>query len=112
MRWVRRVQKTINSALTQFQYDGVDAVTETSGGTTVAYLRTLGIDDALVRTEAVDSTHYLGDHPLPRIARWNRRRRSRHPNRSPEPDHDPDLRWRLPPPDPNRSPGPDDPVHL
>jgi RHS repeat-associated protein len=27
----------------------------------VAYLRTLGIDEALVRTDAVDSTHYLAD---------------------------------------------------
>jgi RHS repeat-associated protein len=57
----RRAQKTVNSVLTQFRYDGLDAVKESSGGSDVAYLRTLDIDEALVRTDAVDSTHYLAD---------------------------------------------------
>jgi RHS repeat-associated protein len=57
----RRAQRTINSVLTQYRYDGLDAVMESSGGNTTSYLRTLGIDEALVRTEATDSTHYLGD---------------------------------------------------
>jgi RHS repeat-associated protein len=57
----RRAQKTINSVETAFQYDGLDVVTETSGGSTAAYLRTLGIDEALARTDAVDTGHYVGD---------------------------------------------------
>ena len=57
----RRAQKTINSVLTQFRYDGVDAVQESSGGNAATYLRALGIDEALVRTEATDTAHYLGD---------------------------------------------------
>jgi RHS repeat-associated protein len=57
----RRAQKTVNSVGTAFQYDGLDAVQESSGGSDVAYLRTLGIDEALVRTDAVDTAHYLAD---------------------------------------------------
>jgi uncharacterized protein RhaS with RHS repeats len=57
----RRAQKTINSVLTQFQYDGLDVVKETNGGNTASYLRTQGIDEALVRTDAVDTAHYLAD---------------------------------------------------
>jgi YD repeat-containing protein len=57
----RRAQKTVNSVLTQFQYDGLDAVGENSGGSTATYLRTLGIDEARVRTEATDAVHYLAD---------------------------------------------------
>jgi RHS repeat-associated protein len=57
----RRAQKTVNSVLTQFQYDGLDAVKESSGGSDVAYLRTLSIDEALVRIDAVDTAYYLGE---------------------------------------------------
>jgi hypothetical protein len=57
----RRAQKTVNSATTAFRYDGLDAVKESSGGTDVAYLRTLSIDEALARMDAVDTVHYLGD---------------------------------------------------
>jgi RHS repeat-associated protein len=57
----RRAQKTINSAVTAFLYDGLDVVAETSGGSSASYLRTLGIDEALVRTDAVDAVHYLAD---------------------------------------------------
>jgi RHS repeat-associated protein len=39
----------------------LDAVVETSGGNTASYLRTLGIDEALVRTEATDAAQYLAD---------------------------------------------------
>ena len=34
---------------------------ESSGGNTASYLRTLSIDEALVRVEATDTAHYLGD---------------------------------------------------
>jgi RHS repeat-associated protein len=57
----RRAQKTVNSLVTQFLYDGLDVAKENSGGSDVAYLRTLGIDEALVRTDALDTAHYLGD---------------------------------------------------
>ncbi len=57
----RRAQKTVNSVLTQFRYDGLDAVEEASGGSSASYLRTLGIDEALVRTDAGDTVHVLGD---------------------------------------------------
>jgi RHS repeat-associated protein len=57
----RRAQKTVNSVLTQFRYDGLDAVAESGGGNDATYLRTLSIDEALVRTEGTDTAHYLGD---------------------------------------------------
>ena len=57
----RRAQKTVNGVPTDVVYDGLDTVTETSGGTEVAYLRTLAIDEALVRTDAVAPVFYLSD---------------------------------------------------
>jgi RHS repeat-associated protein len=57
----RRAQKTVNSVLTQFRYDGLDAVGESTGGSDVHFLRTASIDEALVRTDATDTVHYLGD---------------------------------------------------
>jgi YD repeat-containing protein len=57
----RRAQKTVNSLVTQFLYDGLDAVKESSGGSDAAYLRTLSIDEALVRMEASDTLQYLGE---------------------------------------------------
>jgi RHS repeat-associated protein len=57
----RRAQKTVNSVLTQFRYDGLDAVGESTGGSDVHYLRTSSIDEALVRTDNVDSAHYVAD---------------------------------------------------
>jgi RHS repeat-associated protein len=57
----RRAQKTVNSTTTVFRCDGLDVVKESSGGADVAYLRTLGIDEALARRDAVDTVHYLGD---------------------------------------------------
>ena len=57
----RRAQKTINSLLTQIQYDGLYAATGRGDGSTAACLRTLGIDEALVRTDPTDTGHYVGD---------------------------------------------------
>jgi RHS repeat-associated protein len=57
----RRAQKTVNSVLTQFRYDGLDAIQETGTGGDTSYLRTLSIDEALARTDAGGTVHYLGD---------------------------------------------------
>jgi RHS repeat-associated protein len=57
----RRARKMINGLLTQFQYDGLDLVRESSGGSDVAYLRTLSIDEALSRIDAIEAVHLLAD---------------------------------------------------
>ena len=57
----RRAHKTIAGTPTAFRYDGLDAVVENSGGSTATYLRTLGIDEALARTDAAETVDYLGD---------------------------------------------------
>jgi len=57
----RRAQKTIGSTTTAFRYNGLDVVGESSGGRDVAYLRTLSIDEALARTDAVDTVHHLAE---------------------------------------------------
>lgn len=50
----RREKKTINSNLTEFLYDGVNPVQETSGSTILAnILPGLGIDEFLTRTDVV-----------------------------------------------------------
>ena len=46
---------------TVFRYDGRDVAQETSGEDAVAYLRSLNIDEALVRTDAEAAVHYLAD---------------------------------------------------
>lgn len=58
----RHAQKTIGSTTTAFRYDGLDVVRESSGGADVAYLRTLGIDEAVARTDAMYTrSRSLGD---------------------------------------------------
>ena len=57
----RRTQKTIDDVTTAFRYDGLDVVRESSGGSDVAYLRSLAIDEALVRTDPTASTFLFAD---------------------------------------------------
>jgi YD repeat-containing protein len=57
----RRALKTLGSTTTTFRYDGSDAVGESSGGSDVAYLRTLSIDEALAQRDSNETAHYLGD---------------------------------------------------
>jgi len=45
----RRVQRTIAGNVTQFLYDGVDVIREVATGGDVSYLRTLAIDETLIR---------------------------------------------------------------
>jgi RHS repeat-associated protein len=58
----RRENKTINNNLTEFLYDGVNPVQETSGATVLANLLTgLGIDEFFTRTDVAGGTtsHFL-----------------------------------------------------
>jgi len=57
----RRARRTVDSLLTQFHYDGFDVVREIGGAGDASYLRTLNIDEALTRTHAVDTVHYLAE---------------------------------------------------
>jgi RHS repeat-associated protein len=57
----RRARKTISSVTTDFVYDGLDIVKETGGAGDASYLRTLAIDEALTRTDSVDTVHYLAN---------------------------------------------------
>jgi RHS repeat-associated protein len=57
----RRAQKTIDSVTTAFRYDGLDIVKETDGVGDVSYLRTLGIDEVLTRTDSAETGQYLAD---------------------------------------------------
>ncbi len=57
----RRTQKTINSQVTTFQYDGADIVRESVGATPADYLRGLSIDEPLARIETAGKDHYLPD---------------------------------------------------
>ncbi len=58
----RRQGKTVNSAATQFLYDGLNPVQELNGPTIAATLLTgLGIDEYLTRTDATGASHYLTD---------------------------------------------------
>jgi RHS repeat-associated protein len=60
----RREKKTINGSLTEFLYDSVNPVQETSGATILAnILPGLGIDEFLTRTDVVAgiTSHFLTD---------------------------------------------------
>ncbi|MGI0013411.1 MAG: DUF6531 domain-containing protein, partial [Nitrososphaera sp.] len=60
----RREKKTVNSNLTEFLYDGVNPVQETSGATVLAnILAGLGIDEFFNRTDvpAAVTSHFLPD---------------------------------------------------
>jgi RHS repeat-associated protein len=60
----RREKKTINGSLTEFLYDGINPVQETSGATVLANILTgLGIDEFLTRTDVAAGTtsHLLPD---------------------------------------------------
>ncbi len=60
----RRENKTINGSLTEFLYDGVNPVQETSGATVLANVLTgLGIDEFFARTDvpAGTTSHFLPD---------------------------------------------------
>jgi RHS repeat-associated protein len=60
----RREQKTINGNLTEFLFDGVNPVRETSGATVLANILTgTGIDEYFTRTNvpAGATNHYLPD---------------------------------------------------
>src|SRR5207249_5805373 len=60
----RREKKTVNGSLTEFLYDGVNPVQETSGAMVLAnILPGLGIDEFLTRTDAVTgvTSFFLSD---------------------------------------------------
>ena len=57
----RRTGKTINGQGTTFLYDGLDTVKESGPEGEASYLRTLGIDEALSRTDAAGRLTYLPD---------------------------------------------------
>jgi len=58
----RRVSKTVNGAITEFLYDGLNPVQELSGGSIVANLLTgLGIDEFVIRTEGGSPSTILTD---------------------------------------------------
>ena len=64
----RRAQRTVNSLLTQYHYDGLDIVRETGGAGDASYLRSLAIDETLAGNqdtfflaEALGSTAALTD---------------------------------------------------
>jgi RHS repeat-associated protein len=58
----RRIRKTVTGTTTEYLYDGLDAVQELSAGGVAANLLTgLGVDDVLLRTDAVGSRHVLKD---------------------------------------------------
>jgi RHS repeat-associated protein len=60
----RREKKTINGSLTEFFYDGINPVQETSGTTVLANtLSGLGIDEFLTRTDVIAATtnQFLAD---------------------------------------------------
>jgi RHS repeat-associated protein len=57
----RRTTKAINGQSTSVLYDGLDAVQESGPDGDVSYLRTLGIDEALSRTDANGTLTYLSD---------------------------------------------------
>jgi len=57
----RRISKTINGMTTAFLYNGLDIVQESGANGDAAYLRTLAIDEALVRTDGNGSFSYLAD---------------------------------------------------
>jgi len=56
----RRTAKTLNGVTTTYQYDGVDLLRE-SGSTHATYLRTLNIDEPLVRQTATSNEFYLAN---------------------------------------------------
>jgi RHS repeat-associated protein len=58
----RRIEKTVNSVITQYVYDGLDIIQEIQGGVKTNYIRTLNIDEPLARIKA-DGTiqHYKSD---------------------------------------------------
>ena len=58
----RRIEKTINGVTTQYVYDGWDITQEIQGGLATNYIRTLNIDEPLMRIMA-DGTirHYKTD---------------------------------------------------
>lgn len=56
----RRIAKQINSQLTRFFYDGVDTVQEEVNGTPINSLRSLGIDELLVRNSEYPLADALG----------------------------------------------------
>jgi YD repeat-containing protein len=57
----RRTTKTINGQSTSVLYDGLDAVQESGPEGDASYLRTLGIDEALSRTDGNGTLTYLTD---------------------------------------------------
>jgi RHS repeat-associated protein len=60
----RRVKKTISGNLTEFFYDGINPVQESSGASILANILTgLGVDEYLTRTDVVAGTtsHFLTD---------------------------------------------------
>jgi len=58
----RRISKIVNSARTQFLYDGNDIAAEIQGGAITAfYLHSLNIDEPFVRISATCNEHYLTD---------------------------------------------------
>jgi RHS repeat-associated protein len=57
----RRIAKTISGGTTAFHYDAADSVQESGPSGTASYLRTLGVDETLTRTDATSTLYYLTD---------------------------------------------------
>ena len=57
----RRQRKTINSAITDFVYDGLNPVKEAAGASTIDLLTGLGIDEYFSRADSVSSRDLLSD---------------------------------------------------
>ena len=57
----RRAGKTINGQATSFRYDGLDVTLDDGATGSASYLRTLGIDEALTRTDNTTSVSYVAD---------------------------------------------------
>jgi RHS repeat-associated protein len=57
----RRQRKTVNGAITDFTYDGLNPVREAAGATTVDLLTGLGIDEYFMRVDSTSSRNFLSD---------------------------------------------------
>jgi RHS repeat-associated protein len=57
----RRARKTIDGQLTTFQYDGLDVAVERGADGVASFLRTLALDEALLRSDATGTVSYLAD---------------------------------------------------
>jgi RHS repeat-associated protein len=57
----RRARRALNGQTAVFQYDGLDIIREQLGASEAGYLRTLTIDESLVRVGTAGTAYYLPD---------------------------------------------------